>query len=397
VTPDPETNQLNAALLEEARARRAAAGEPAFPKAMAAQAAAGSQRRGATARQGVETGAARRGAGLLAVPGVGYLARLLVHVARLPVRMQQIYDELATIRARLDRLSAWDGLEPTLPGRVDAIEAEFVRELPPFKILAKRMLDEVAMARTTWTRLLEREAAAGAKTPPAATVDGATGTMPAGFDSLYLRFEDQFRGTPEDVKAKLGGYTRLFSDLPPALRSLPIADLGCGRGEWLGIVKGAGLEPVGIDLNESMVETCKAAGFTAEAGDAIEALRRRASGSLAAVTAFHVVEHLPFAKLMALLYECHRVVAPGGFVLFETPNPENILVATYGFHTDPTHRNPLPPPTLGFLVDAAGFHRQEVLRPPPLAAETPRPADPFLATVHDRFHAPPDYAIVGFR
>jgi O-antigen chain-terminating methyltransferase len=46
----------------------------------------------------------------------------------------------------------------------------------------------------------------------------------------------------------------------------------------------------------------------------------------------------------------------------ETPNPENIVVATKNFHMDPSHLKPLPPELLAFLPEHAGYERVKTIR-----------------------------------
>jgi O-antigen chain-terminating methyltransferase len=84
--------------------------------------------------------------------------------------------------------------------------------------------------------------------------------------------------------------------------------------------------------------------------------------SLGVVTAFHLIEHLSFERLMELLGETHRVLATGGLAIFETPNPESVYVVSETFLTDPTHVRPLPPSLIKFLLQHVGFAKTELLR-----------------------------------
>ena len=115
------------------------------------------------------------------------------------------------------------------------------------------------------------------------------------------------------------------------------------------------------------------------------------------VTAFHLVEHLPFETLVALLDECVRVLHPGGVAILETPDPENLRVGSTGFYLDPTHRNPIPKQTLAFLARARGLARVEVVPLHPGSEADRLPGEGELAARLDALlNGPRDYAIVGW-
>jgi O-antigen chain-terminating methyltransferase len=180
--------------------------------------------------------------------------------------------------------------------------------------------------------------------------------------SFYRAFEDRYRGAREIIKDRLRAYAR-FTD--PLLRtaSPPMAlDLGCGRGEWLELLGESGFDARGVDLDEGMLAACVERGLNAQHGDALAALRETPSDSLALVSSFHLVEHLPFGLVQELIAEALRVLQPGGLLIMETPNPENLTVGATSFYLDPTHLHPLPPGLLGFATEHAGFRRQRIVR-----------------------------------
>ncbi|MBK8755249.1 MAG: methyltransferase domain-containing protein [Candidatus Competibacteraceae bacterium] len=181
-------------------------------------------------------------------------------------------------------------------------------------------------------------------------------------DALYLSFEDRFRGSREQVKATQQVYLSYLAAVGAGDPTAPVLDIGCGRGEWLELLGEQGLTAHGLDLNRMMVHECHGYGLAVTEGDAIAYLRRQSANSLGAVTGFHIVEHLPFPQLIALLDETLRVLKPGGVAIFETPNSENLVVGAYTFYFDPTHRNPLPPPILQYLAEARGFAKVDILR-----------------------------------
>ncbi len=175
--------------------------------------------------------------------------------------------------------------------------------------------------------------------------------------SFYTAFEDRYRGSGALIRERLAVYEPLAR-----CSGGPVLDLGCGRGEWLQLLRDWGLEARGVDLEPAMVNLCRQQGLAVETLDAMAALQASPDASLGMVTALHLVEHLPFELLTELVRECRRVLRPDGFLLMETPNAENLLVGANDFYTDPTHLRPIPSNLLRFLPECHGFHRSEVVR-----------------------------------
>lgn len=185
-----------------------------------------------------------------------------------------------------------------------------------------------------------------------------------GFDafknSFYHRLENRYRGSVEEIADRLRIY---LPDVEAAvIRSdgKPVMDIGCGRGEWLGLLKRAGIEGFGVDTNAVQIEAAKEQGLDVRLGDALKALAEMEDNSLAMISAHHLVEHLPFDAVAWIAREALRVLAPGGILLFETPHTRNVLVGATTFHTDPTHLKPMPEQVLTVLYDTAGFDPVEV-------------------------------------
>ncbi|MCB1826917.1 MAG: class I SAM-dependent methyltransferase, partial [Coxiellaceae bacterium] len=224
-------------------------------------------------------------------------------------------------------------------------------------------------------------------------------------DAMYVSFEDDFRGTRTDIKQRLSAY---LPSLPPGIGSsfAPAVDLGCGRGEWLELLQEHELTATGVDLNRIMIESCRELGLTVVETDGLTYLCEQPDNSLGLITGFHIIEHLPLRTLVAWFDEALRVLKPGGMVIFETPNPENLLVGSCNFYMDPTHRNPLPPVMTQFLVEARGFVRVEIRRMNQqndplqlLAAGTPGAVElnPLIQMAKEHYFAAPDYAVVAYK
>ncbi|MEQ9623716.1 class I SAM-dependent methyltransferase [Coleofasciculus chthonoplastes] len=182
---------------------------------------------------------------------------------------------------------------------------------------------------------------------------------PHQLDAFYVAFEDQFRGSREEVRDKLKVYLPLIENAKIGTPESPILDVGCGRGEWLELLRESGYSGRGIDINRVMLEQCNTIGLEVIEADAIAYLQHLPDSSLGAVTGFHIIEHLPFTVLMKLFDETMRVLQPGGLIIFETPNPRNLLVGSGDFYRDPTHVNPIHPDTIAYIALLKGFINAE--------------------------------------
>ncbi|PMB27991.1 methyltransferase domain-containing protein [Fischerella thermalis] len=225
-------------------------------------------------------------------------------------------------------------------------------------------------------------------------------------DALYVAFEDQFRGSRDLILNRLKVYLPLIAEAKVGTPETPILDVGCGRGEWLELLQKSGYAAKGLDINRVMLEQCRLKGLEVIEADVIAYLQSLPDAVIGAITGFHIIEHLPFEALIKLLIETARVLKPGGLAIFETPNPENIIVGSCNFYSDPTHRNPLFPPTVKFLMEQYGFANVELLRlrefriednfkfieaDHPLAPTL----NPIIEIIKSHFCAAPDFAVVG--
>ncbi|SUX81812.1 Probable S-adenosylmethionine-dependent methyltransferase MSMEG_2350 [Citrobacter youngae] len=181
-------------------------------------------------------------------------------------------------------------------------------------------------------------------------------------DSFYSSFEGMHRGDREDIKNRLRVYLPFIKPFSVTSRDPVLLDLGCGRGEWLELVTAVGFTAKGADLDEGMLSYCTDLGLDVVQDDAISFLKQFQDNSVDVVSSFHVVEHIGFDNVKLLIHESLRVLKPGGILILETPNPENIVVASSSFYLDPTHIQPIPNQLLSFLTEYIGFARTKVLR-----------------------------------
>ena len=178
------------------------------------------------------------------------------------------------------------------------------------------------------------------------------------FDDLdshkYVGFEDQFRGSPDEIRRRVEDYLPLFEHANDVL------DVGCGRGEFLELLRDRGLRARGIDINPAMVEVCKGKGLHAETGDALAYLEGLPDGSLGGLFAAQVVEHLEPRYLMRLLDAAFDKLRSGAPIVLETINPSCWFAFFESYIRDLTHVRPVHPDTLKYLLIATGFQRIEI-------------------------------------
>lgn len=196
-----------------------------------------------------------------------------------------------------------------------------------------------------------------------ASGDAADELRRARDEVAYLELEERHRGDEADISERF----RRYFDLLPVGGA--VLDVGCGRGEALSLLKERGLEARGVDLSSSMVALCKEKGLDVRQGNLIEALAEEAEGSLAAVVSLHVIEHLAWRDVAALIRLSWRALQPGGVLLLETPNPLSVVVAARNFWLDPTHLRPVHPEGLAAVMRSAGFDQVRRLEQRPFAEE----------------------------
>jgi SAM-dependent methyltransferase len=236
------------------------------------------------------------------------------------------------------------------------------------------------------TRLERRER------PPAAPTAAAPASAPAAQVVFpdYFAFESRMRGPIESVRERQRPYVQDFRDAAPVL------DLGCGRGEFLGLLREAGVEARGVDLDPDMVAYGRGEGLNVEQAGALEYLEGLDDGSAGGIFAAQLVEHFPPPALVRLLELAAAKLRPGGLLVAETINPLSPL-ALRNYYADLMHAQPLVPETLELLARQSGFASVEVRFANEPEQKLEEPADPTIAAnvrrLNELLFAPLDYAI----
>lgn len=223
-------------------------------------------------------------------------------------------------------------------------------------------------------------------------------------EQQYASFENSFRGERDQIKDRVMFYLGPLAKagIEPGGNDDVILDLGSGRGEWLEVLAERGYCGRGVDLNREMVKESQTRGQEVIEADVLGYLKAQDSDSFAAISSMHLVEHLPHATLVQLLDEALRVLRPGGILILETPNPENVRVGSCMFYMDPTHLNPIPPLLLQWLVQAHGFEQATIERlsehrgePDLVPVSNDVPGAPQINQMIEWFTMPPDYAVIA--
>jgi O-antigen chain-terminating methyltransferase len=210
------------------------------------------------------------------------------------------------------------------------------------------------------------------------------------------------RGSTTEVRERQSVYVEDFQTQAPVL------DLGCGRGEFLGLLAAAGVEARGIDADPDMVDYCRGEGLDVEQAGLLDHLESLEPESLGGIFCAHVVEHLDPPRLVRLLELAATRLRAGGLFVAETPNPRT-LVALSTFFADLTHAQPIHPETIALLARQTGFETAQIryLHEPPAEARLQRlpvdgKGDSDAALLNGNFErlnevvfGPQDYALVA--
>jgi 2-polyprenyl-3-methyl-5-hydroxy-6-metoxy-1,4-benzoquinol methylase len=264
----------------------------------------------------------------------------------------QLRDELGAIGTRLtnleEKFSHLKSIETTVAltsKRVEELDAALSTSLDDIR-------NEIEALRELARRA--RSAEGTAPSPPRLTVAPPTdrrSPLPAATSFSFLDFEAATRGDEQQVTREQTRYIEWFTSA-----GAPVLDVGCGRGEFLELLRDHGVDARGIDRDADMVAHCRSKGLQVEQADLFEYLRALPDESLGGVFLGHVIEHLEQPLVLALPQLIWSKLVPGGALVIETPNPMCLSTFAGALYADPTHIRPIHPKGLEYLLTAAGFH-----------------------------------------
>jgi 2-polyprenyl-3-methyl-5-hydroxy-6-metoxy-1,4-benzoquinol methylase len=259
--------------------------------------------------------------------------------------------------------------------------------------IQKRLWADLARIRLEYERLIYSElrtirqrSQITASTAPAVAAAPAVPSAASQFD--YGRFAERFRGSEEYVKKGQQFYLPYFAECRNVL------DIGCGRGEFLEMMRDAKVPARGIDLSEESVAMCRHKGLEAEVADLFIYLADLPEASLDGIFCSQVVEHVPPERLPEMIKLCAGRLTRNGVIAIETPNPECLAIFATHFYLDPTHHRPVPHPLLAFYLEEFGIGNIEVRRLSPAVESMPSLAS-LPEDFRESFFGALDYAIIG--
>ena len=222
-------------------------------------------------------------------------------------------------------------------------------------------------------------------------------------DFDYFGFEERFRGNEQDIKERQRVYLAYFQGQENIL------DIGCGRGEFLELLRKAGIKAIGVDTDLDMVLYCREKGLDIVQEDAFVYLETLPDTSLGGIFAAQVIEHLEPGRVIELVKLCYRKLRSGGVLILETPNPKCLMVFAASFYMDFSHIRPLHPEAMRFLLASAGFQDIELKYAGPVDDTRRLPSLPDIGLpgetmeafrrgverLNDLLYGYQDYAVIG--
>ena len=261
---------------------------------------------------------------------------VLPRVAGLEVRSSRLEEKTAHLEAFLT-----EGLEELMRYN-DALYSRVDQKLDAYRREARDFVSTFAAG------LAEGSGSVGRQEGDESGLKQAFG------DWQYQELEKRFRGSSEEIRGRVSIY------LPLLAGRRKVLDLGCGRGEALGVFADSGIGASGVDASDEMVRLCREQGFEALQADLLADLAGRQADSLDGVVSFHVIEHFSLTAVDRLVKLAWRALEPGGVLILETPNPLSLTMAANLFWRDPTHVRPVHPDLLRLSLDLAGFDQVEI-------------------------------------
>ena len=315
-------------------------------------------------------------------------------------------NEIQFLRATADLQGAFQHratlIESNFREIVQAQHRDYLGALDRYGIdIQKRLWADLEKVREQYERMIHAELRlirlrAGTAVPQPAAPQPATTTSAApaapahsvssGLD--YSRFAERFRGTDEEIRRNMEFYRPIFAGKENVL------DIGCGRGEFLDVMREAGVPARGIDLSEECIQQCRDQGLEAEVADLFPFLAAQPDEEFDGILSSQVVEHLPPDRLPEMIRLCATKLRRGGVLALETPNPECLAIFATYFYLDPTHTRPMPHQYLQFCMEEAGLTGIEVHRLNPAVDTMPELAS-LPTDFRERFFGGLDYAIIG--
>jgi len=181
-----------------------------------------------------------------------------------------------------------------------------------------------------------------------------------GEDLFYFLFEQQFRGKSKIIKEWQKVYIDYVKTAFLKNQHKKWLDIGCGRGEFLELLKENEVPSIGVDINQVNIDICKSRGLNVEKIDAVKFLEKSEDNSFCGISALQVIEHFDTGTLKKFLVLCYNKLSYNGILILETVNIRN-KIASKNFYIDITHKQPIMPEFLKMYLEYIGFNNVVVV------------------------------------
>lgn len=206
-------------------------------------------------------------------------------------------------------------------------------------------------------------------------------------NEFYFFHQNFFRGSYQEIKSRLKIYLKYLNG-PKFYQQAPFIDFGCGRGEFLELLKENDINALGVDINSEFISQLEEKGLAAVQNDAIKFLLKNKQ-KIGGASAFHLIEHFSFPQLFDFLYLIYEKLKNGGVLILETLNPQNLSVGAWRFYYDFSHQKPIPPLLLQKILEFIGFQKIKII--------SLHPEKEAKTEAQKRLFGPQDYAIIAWK
>lgn len=230
------------------------------------------------------------------------------------------------------------------------------------------------------------------------------------WQDFYGRLQEHYRCQDQafETQKLAERYQDVLTTVLATNPSARVLDLGCGQGFFLDYARSLGFQTTrGFEIIGYSGDKAESRGHLIEVGsDFRTMLSESAPESVDVISLVHVIEHMPPETTYELLVEVHRVLAPEGRLLIETPSVTCLFATARQFYLDPTHITPVHPDYLDFMLRDIGFEdpRQSYFAVPEgpsfpkfenLAIDPQLQAE--LLKIQNWTHGPMDFVMIACR
>jgi O-antigen chain-terminating methyltransferase len=161
--------------------------------------------------------------------------------------------------------------------------------------------------------------------------------------------QESLRSAELAIQEQQSPYAELFRGLSP------VVDIGCGRGEFLELLKEIGVFAYGVDSDRTACHVARRKLLKVVEADLFEHLQQLPNRSLGGVFSARVIEYLPSHQQIELVALLSKKMKPGGLAIIETMNPESSLGFGRNSRLDPTRLRAIHPELLKSILESNNF------------------------------------------